>query len=212
MAARLSFETGARRSQGEREKEDARMPTWDFESSRDKKRRPKRKHAREQATRPEPVGETKPKREPHGRRTSRLDVAGPRQLEPGQIVKGVVVAENEDGLLVDVGGKSEGLIPTYEFVDRSEMPAQGEEIEVAVVRIAEDDGTAILSKKSADYERVWSRILEAAEGGEVLDAMVTERVKGGLRVDLACRASCRPPMWQRAMCAIWTGSSGGRCG
>ncbi len=184
MAARPSFETGARRSQGEREKEDARMPTWDFESSRDKKRRPKRKNAREQASRPEPAGETKPKREPHVRRTSRMDVAGPRQFEPGQIVKGVVVAENEDGLLVDVGGKSEGLIPTYEFVDRSEMPAQGEEIEVAVVRIAEDDGTAILSKKSADYERVWSRILEAAEGGEVLDAMVTERVKGGLRVDL----------------------------
>ena len=184
MAARPSFETGARRSQGEREKEDARMPTWDFESSRDKKRRPKRKNAREQAGRPEPAGETKPKREPHVHRTSRMDVAGPRQFEPGQIVKGVVVAENEDGLLVDVGGKSEGLIPTYEFVDRSEMPAQGEEIEVAVVRIAEDDGTAILSKKSADYERMWSRILEAAEGGEVLDAMVTERVKGGLRVDL----------------------------
>ena len=123
---------------------------------------------------------------PRERRTSRdpMAMAGPRALERGEIVKGVVVEATADGVLVDVGAKAEGLIPMYEFTDRSEIPGRDEEIEVAVVRIEEDDGTPILSKKSADYERVWNRIISAQETGEILDAMVLERVKGGLRVDL----------------------------
>jgi len=72
----------------------------------------------------------------------------------------------------------------YEFLDRSEMPERDSEIEVAVVKLQGDEGTTILSKKRADYERVWNRVISAMETGEVLDAMVTDRVKGGLRVDL----------------------------
>ncbi len=113
-----------------------------------------------------------------------LDEAGPASPKPGDIVKGIVVSVTEDGLLVDVGGKAEGVVPMYEFLDRSEMPECDSEIEVAVVKLEDDEGTTILSKKRADYERVWNRVISAMETGEVLDAMVTDRVKGGLRVDL----------------------------
>lgn len=161
------------------------MSTWDFEGRDDEAAKPEDEALQEQSGGTDSARAPKAKRDrPVRRRRGGLAVTGPRQLEPGEIVTGVVVAIGEDGLLVDVGAKSEGLIPVYEFVDRSEMPAEGDEIEVVVVRLADDDGTAILSKKSADYERVWRRILDAADTGEVLDAMVTERVKGGLRVDL----------------------------
>ena len=167
------------------EKEDIRMSAWDFEVGPDDEAEP------EEETPEEKVEESKSSGEPESRkrqerrtRTDPMRLAGPRQLEQGEIVKGVVMETSEDGILVDVGGKSEGLIPQYEFADQSEMPAQDEEVEVVVVRIEGEDGTPILSKRSADYERVWNRILSAQESGEILDAMVMDRVKGGLRVDL----------------------------
>lgn len=113
-----------------------------------------------------------------------LDAVGPASLKPGDIVTGIVVSIDEGGVLVDVGGKAEGVVPMYEFLDRSEMPERGDEIEVAVVKLEDDEGITILSKKSADYERVWNRVMEAMKTGEIVDAMVTDRVKGGLRVDL----------------------------
>ncbi|MFW6437661.1 MAG: 30S ribosomal protein S1, partial [Armatimonadota bacterium] len=113
-----------------------------------------------------------------------LDAAGPANLKPGDIVKGEVVSVDDGGVLVDVGGKAEGVVPMYEFLDRSEMPQRGDEIEVAVVKLEDDEGITVLSKKSADYERVWNRVINAMKAGEIVDAMVTDRVKGGLRVDL----------------------------
>ncbi|MGM0491440.1 MAG: 30S ribosomal protein S1 [Armatimonadota bacterium] len=113
-----------------------------------------------------------------------LDAAAPANLKPGDIVTGEVVSIDDGGVLVDVGGKAEGVVPMYEFLDRSEMPERGDEIEVAVVKLEDDEGITILSKKSADYERVWNRVIKAMKTGEIVDAMVTDRVKGGLRVDL----------------------------
>ncbi|MFW6156711.1 MAG: 30S ribosomal protein S1, partial [Armatimonadota bacterium] len=113
-----------------------------------------------------------------------LDAAAPADLRPGDIVTGEVVSIDDGGVLVDVGGKAEGIVPMYEFLDRSEMPERGDEIDVAVVKLEDDEGITILSKKSADYERVWNRVIKAMKTGEIVDAMVTDRVKGGLRVDL----------------------------
>ncbi|MEA3400954.1 MAG: 30S ribosomal protein S1 [Armatimonadota bacterium] len=113
-----------------------------------------------------------------------LDDVGPAELRPGDILTGIVVAVREDGVLVDIGGKAEGVVPIYEFLDRSELPEADDEIEVAVAKLRDDDGMTVLSKKRADYERVWNRVMRALETGEILDAMVTDRVKGGLRVDL----------------------------
>lgn len=106
------------------------------------------------------------------------------EVQPGQIIKGTVVQTGDDGVLVDVGLKYEGTIPIYEFPSPSDVPSVGAELDVAVVRVNDDEGSVVLSKKRADYENVWRRILEANKTGEVITAMVTERVKGGLRVDL----------------------------
>ncbi len=192
-AQRLDVWPGARSMESWHEKEDIRMSAWDFEVGPEDKVEPEKGTAEEKVEgKPEEKVEQsesprEAEQEKHRDKRARRDpmgVAGPRQLEQGEIVKGVVVATTEDGVLVDVGGKSEGLIPRYEFANQSEMPTQDEEVEVAVVRIEGQDGMPILSKRSADYERVWVRILSAQESGEVLDAMVMDRVKGGLRVDL----------------------------
>jgi len=114
-----------------------------------------------------------------------------RALSAGDIVPGTVVQIDEQGALVDVGTKSEGLIPASEARtakgESGEPLAVGDRIDVYVVRPEGDEGQAILSKKKADYENVWRRVTEAFERGEVVSAMVTDRVKGGLVVDLGLR-------------------------
>ena len=107
-----------------------------------------------------------------------------RELAAGQIIKGTVIEVSDEGVLVDVGAKYEGFIPLFEFPSPSEVPQPGAEIAVAVVRKSDEEGSVVLSKKRADYENVWTRIAEAQRAGEILTAMVIERVKGGLRVDL----------------------------
>ncbi|MGQ9732174.1 MAG: 30S ribosomal protein S1 [Candidatus Zipacnadales bacterium] len=107
-----------------------------------------------------------------------------RAVRPGEIVKGTVVEVREDEVIVHVGGKYEGSIPTTEFPSPAEIPNEGDEVSVAIIRISEDEGRVILSKKKADYEAVWTRIQESLRSGKTITAMVTERVKGGLRVDL----------------------------
>lgn len=114
-----------------------------------------------------------------------------RALSAGDIVPGTVVHVDEEGALVDVGTKSEGLIPTGELGEPAEKGKQpvsvGDRIDVYVVRPEGVAGQTILSKKRADYETVWNRVVHAHENGEILTAMVTERVKGGLVVDLGLR-------------------------
>lgn len=106
------------------------------------------------------------------------------QLREGDIVEGTVVAVSAEGVLVDVGTKCEGLIPAHEFAEEGSQPAVGEVLDVYIVRPEDEEGNILLSKKRADYENVWRRVLSAYETGEVITAMVTDRVKGGLRVDL----------------------------
>jgi len=113
-------------------------------------------------------------------------------LASGQIVEGLIVHMDDDGALVDVGTKSEGHIPVSELsngttTDDGKVLEAGDRISVYVVRPEDDEGHPVLSKKRADYERVWRRVIDAHEKGEVLSAMVTDRVKGGLVVDLGLR-------------------------
>lgn len=113
-------------------------------------------------------------------------------LASGQIVEGLIVQMDDDGALVDVGTKSEGHIPASELsngtiTDDGKVLEVGDRISVYVVRPEDDEGNPVLSKKRADYERVWRRVIDAHEKGEVLSAMVTDRVKGGLVVDLGLR-------------------------
>ncbi len=108
----------------------------------------------------------------------------PEDLKEGEIREGVVVAIDADGVIVDVGGKVDGFIPLSEFPSASDRPQVDERIEVAVVKMNEDNETIRLSKRRADYERVWNDLEEKARTGGIVQAMVTERVKGGLRVDV----------------------------
>ena len=113
---------------------------------------------------------------------------GFRGLQTGEIITGTVERIDEHGALVNVGAKSEGLVPPEELGTRNvESINVGDEIAVYVVDNGTRGGNIILSKKKADYERAWNNIIKAYENSETLTAMVIDRVKGGLVVDLGMR-------------------------
>jgi small subunit ribosomal protein S1 len=113
-------------------------------------------------------------------------------FEEGDVVTGRVVRIDKDEVLVDIGYKSEGVIPSNELsirksVDPSEEVELGEEVDALVLTKEDQDGRLILSKKRARFERAWRRIEAAAESGEPVIGAVIEVVKGGLIVDLGVR-------------------------
>ena len=110
----------------------------------------------------------------------------------GDVVTGKVVRVDKDEILVDIGYKSEGVIPISELsirrnVDPDEEVALGDEVDALVMQKEDADGRLILSKKRARFEKAWKRIEAAAESGEPVDGMVIEVVKGGLILDLGVR-------------------------
>jgi small subunit ribosomal protein S1 len=113
-------------------------------------------------------------------------------VEEGEVVTGHVVRIDKDEVLVDIGYKSEGVIPSNELsirksVDPHEEVSLGDEVD-AIVLIKEDpDGRLIISKKRARFEKAWRRIEEAARSGESVEGTVIEVVKGGLIIDLGIR-------------------------
>lgn len=113
-----------------------------------------------------------------------MDGAAPLEFRNGEIVTGTVVGITTEGVAVDIGAKYEGLVNRSEFRQDAELPAVDTTIEVAVLRIDEENGVVRLSKRRADFERVWNELEVLAKENGVVDAMVTERVKGGLRVDV----------------------------
>lgn len=157
----------------------------------------------EPATEPQPVAEP-PKpveiEEPISMETAMAQMGGPgvdysgtfRSLTPGDVVDGVVVHIDREGVLVDVGTKSEGTIKPTELTrdpgaNPEDVVAVGEKIKVYVVESESQDGGPVLSKKRADFENAWDRVEKAHADGEVIKAMVTDRVKGGLVIDLGIR-------------------------
>jgi small subunit ribosomal protein S1 len=113
-------------------------------------------------------------------------------FEEGDVVSGKVVRIDKDEVLVDIGYKSEGVIPAHELsIRKSVDPAGeveiGEEIDALVLTKEDADGRLILSKKRARFEKAWRRIEAAAESGEPVEGSVIEVVKGGLILDLGVR-------------------------
>jgi len=114
------------------------------------------------------------------------------EFEEGDIVEGTVASIDQDGVLVDVGYKSEGLIPLRELsirkgVDPNEIVKIGDRIESLVLDKEDDEGRLILSKKRAQYERAWGKIRKVYEEGGIVSGPVIEVVKGGLIVDIGLR-------------------------
>ena len=106
-----------------------------------------------------------------------------RDIKEGEIVAGRVLGVTPDDIIVDVGFKSEGLIPIEEF-PRPINIAVGEEIEVFLEQIEDSHGQLILSKQKADFMRVWDRIRDVHDAGGTIEGRVARRIKGGVVVDL----------------------------
>lgn len=116
-----------------------------------------------------------------------------KEIHPGEIIKGKVVSVGTDNVLVDVGYKSEGIIPLWELSrGRVQAPADvvsvGEEISVYVLSVDGPEGMLKLSKKKADEELVWGEIEAKWQSGEIIEAEVAEEVKGGLILNIGVRA------------------------
>jgi small subunit ribosomal protein S1 len=110
----------------------------------------------------------------------------------GDVVSGKVVRIDQDEVLVDIGYKSEGVIPSNELsirktVKPSEEVSLGEEVDALVLTKEDQEGRLILSKKRARFEKAWRRIEEAADTGKPVTGTVIEVVKGGLILDLGVR-------------------------
>ena len=110
----------------------------------------------------------------------------------GDVVSGKVVRIDQDEVLVDIGYKSEGVIPSNELsirksVDPSDEVELGEEVDALVLTKEDQEGRLILSKKRARFEKAWRKIEEAAETGKPVTGTVIEVVKGGLILDLGVR-------------------------
>jgi small subunit ribosomal protein S1 len=115
-----------------------------------------------------------------------------RPFSEGDVVTGKVVRIDKDEVLVDIGYKSEGVIPSHELsirksVDPADEVSLGEEVDALVLTKEDQEGRLILSKKRARFEKAWRRIEAAAESGEPVEGTVIEVVKGGLILDLGVR-------------------------
>lgn len=113
-----------------------------------------------------------------------------RALAVGDVVKGKVIAIEPEWVVVDVSYKSEGVVNASEFksYDGSLTVAEGDEVEVYIQRLENDNGMVVLSKDKADMLRAWEDISRAAESEEVVEGIVIAKVKGGLSVDIGVKA------------------------
>ena len=104
----------------------------------------------------------------------------------GEIVRGTVVAVQRDNVVIDIGGKSEGIIALSEFADAQGQTAvkPGDQIDVFIESRENDDGLVTLSKEKADKMKVWDEISAACERDELIEGTISQRVKGGLSVTI----------------------------
>jgi small subunit ribosomal protein S1 len=115
-----------------------------------------------------------------------------KPFDEGDVVSGEVVRIDKDEVLVDIGYKSEGVIPAHELsirrsVDPADEVSLGEQVDALVLTKEDQEGRLVLSKKRARFEKAWRKIEAAAESGEPVDGTVIEVVKGGLILDLGVR-------------------------
>ena len=119
-----------------------------------------------------------------------MDWLGGEDVGVNQIVEGKVLRLDDDFVLVDVGYKSEGIIPRNEWEDGDEIPKVGERIRVLVEDVEDvagrhdDRGMIVLSKRKAEKIEKWMKVMETVHEGDVVSGQVTRKIKGGLLVDI----------------------------
>jgi small subunit ribosomal protein S1 len=104
-------------------------------------------------------------------------------IEEGEIVKSTVLEIRENLVVLDIGFKSEGTIPLEEFKDLPDLKV-GDEVEVLLEHLEDSEGSVVLSKKKADFMRVWERIRVAYESDQPVQGTLVKKIKGGVVVDL----------------------------
>jgi small subunit ribosomal protein S1 len=107
------------------------------------------------------------------------------EIEEKEIVTGIVVSVDEKYVIVDIGFKSEGIVPSNEFSNKVlENLQPGDEVEVFLDRVEDREGQLILSRKKADILQAWEKIEKAHDTGEVIEGFIQRRIKGGMVVDI----------------------------
>lgn len=117
---------------------------------------------------------------------------GRRKLAKGDRIEATVIHVEKDKVFVNLGTKSEGVVPIHELSEElienaADHVQVGDKIQVVVIKTEGGDGNAVVSKKRADFEDTWDSIIEKFEKGEMFSAQVVDRVKGGLVVDIGVR-------------------------
>ena len=109
--------------------------------------------------------------------------SGIQEVREGEIVRAKVLRVADTAVILEFGFKSEGSVPRDEFKDASALEP-GQEVEVLLESLEDDDGVVVLSKKKADFLRVWEKIKEAHEDGTPVKGTLVRKIKGGVTVDL----------------------------
>ncbi|MCB9029845.1 MAG: 30S ribosomal protein S1 [Deltaproteobacteria bacterium] len=111
-------------------------------------------------------------------------------LKPGKVVKGTVIGQRNEFIEVDIGYKSNGLVPRAQFTDRKGKlhATPGDIIDVMIIMAEDDSGQVVLSKERADQYRIWKEVEEKEQRDELVSGVVVQKVKGGLQVDIGIPA------------------------
>ncbi len=112
---------------------------------------------------------------------------GQQNLTPGQVIKGTIIEIRENAVVVDIGGKSEGVIPANEFADLSEIQI-GDEIEVYLEKAEDKTGAPVISYDKAQQKKNWETIVAECKEGSVMPGRVKSKTKGGLIVSMGIDA------------------------
>ncbi|WP_459556354.1 30S ribosomal protein S1 [Lacunimicrobium album] len=107
-----------------------------------------------------------------------------RNFESSQILTGTIIRVEDDEVLVDIGFKSEGIVPLNEWADDEPKPKAGEKVEVILDEFEDEYGLILLSKRKADRIREWEKIIAIHKEGDVVKGQVIRKIKGGLLVNI----------------------------
>ncbi len=111
-------------------------------------------------------------------------------IKEGEVVRGRVLSVDSDNVIIDIGFKSEGVVPTWEFMDDdgTVLVAPGDQVDVLLEETEDQGGRISLSKEKADRLMIWEDISKAHKADEAVEGIVVARVKGGLAVDIGVKA------------------------
>ncbi len=106
-----------------------------------------------------------------------------RDIKEGEIIQGKIVGISGDNVVIDVGFKSDGTIPKSEFNATEEIKV-GNEVDIVIESVEDEEGNVVLSKKRADFLKIWEKVIDAHENEKIISGKILKRIKGGMVVDL----------------------------